>query len=166
MDRDWHGIESGARIAKMTDLTEGFPQFFSIGRFKVEFLYPGQVPQCGLCVSYGHRVATCINDVKCFRCGNDGHIQQNCYKCFLCGHIRSECPDNPANCRVDEIIDDPVIPPLHEYAVNQVDTQVGGTELVSNLFFLMILLFYLCMMMLRTKSTRSSVVPNLVSNLF
>ena len=138
MFRDWPGVESGARIARMTELTEGIPRRFSIGPFKVESRYRGQVPQCGRCGSYGHRVATCMNDVKCFRCGNDGHIQRNCYKCFLCGafgHVRSECPENLANRRVDEIADHPVTPPLHGDAVNKVDTQVGGTELSQQSLF-------------------------------
>ena len=93
-------MESGVRVVKMTDLTAGIPRKLYVGPYPAETRYCGQVPQCGRCGQFGHRVATCINDVNCFRCGKDGHVQRQCFKCFLCGqfgHVRSTCPDNPTN---------------------------------------------------------------------
>jgi hypothetical protein len=43
-------------------------------------------------------VATCGNHVKCFKCGQDGHVQRECLKCFHCGrfgHVRLNCPEHP-----------------------------------------------------------------------
>ena len=101
MFRDWPGVESGVRVVKMTDLTAGIPRKLYVGPYPAETRYRGQVPQCGRCGQFGHRVATCVNDVKCFRLsGKDGHVQRQCFKCFLCGqfgHVRSACPDNPTN---------------------------------------------------------------------
>ena len=42
----------------------------------------------------------CINEIKCFRCGKNGHGQRQCFNCFLCGqfgHARASCPNNPCN---------------------------------------------------------------------
>lgn len=109
MLRDWHDVESGVRIVRMAELTEGIPRRVNIGSYKVETRYRSQVPLCGRCGTYGHRIATCINDVKCFRYCNEGHIQRNCFKCFLCGsfsHVRADCPENPLNRQIDENGDD------------------------------------------------------------
>ncbi|CAB3980484.1 zinc finger CCHC domain-containing 3-like [Paramuricea clavata] len=76
---------------------EGIPRRLFIGPYPIETRCRGQVPLCGRCGEYGHRVATCSNDVKCFKCGQNGHIQRQCFKCFLCGqfgHVRANCLEN------------------------------------------------------------------------
>ena len=100
MFSDWANVESGVRVTMMSNLKEGIPRRFFIGPYPVETRYRGQVPQCGRCGQYGHRVATCVNDVKCFKCGQDGHVQRECFKCFHCGrfgHVRRNCPERPLN---------------------------------------------------------------------
>ncbi|CAB4042106.1 zinc finger CCHC domain-containing 3-like, partial [Paramuricea clavata] len=97
MYRDWPNVETGVRLATMSELTEGIPRRLFIGPYPIETRYRGQVPLCGRCGEYGHRVATCSNDVKCFKCGQNGHIQRQCFKCFLCGqfgHVRANCLEN------------------------------------------------------------------------
>ena len=81
----------------MSELTEGIPRRLFIGPYPIETRYRGQVPLCGRCGEYGHRVATCSNDVECFKCGQNGHIQRQYFKCFLCGqfgHVRADCLEN------------------------------------------------------------------------
>jgi hypothetical protein len=100
MSSDWSNVESGVPVAMMSNLKEGIPRRFCIGPYPDETRYRGQVPQCGRCGRYGHRVATYVNDVKCFKCGQDGHVQQECFKCFHCGrfgHVRLNCPEHPLN---------------------------------------------------------------------
>ena len=82
MYRDWPNVETGVRLATMSELTEGIPRRLFIGPYPIETRYRGQVPLCGRCGEYGHRVATCSNDVKCFKCGQNGRIQRQCFKCF------------------------------------------------------------------------------------
>ncbi|CAB4013188.1 zinc finger CCHC domain-containing 3-like, partial [Paramuricea clavata] len=97
MYRDWPNVETGVRLATMSELTEGIPRRLFIGPYPIETRYRGQVPLCGRCGEYGHRVATCSNDVKCFKCGQNGHIQRQCFKCFLCGqfgHVRANFLEN------------------------------------------------------------------------
>jgi hypothetical protein len=97
MYRDWPNVETGVRLATMSELTEGIPRRLFIGPYPIETRYRGQMPLCGRCGEYGHRVATCSNDVKCFKCGQNGHIQRQCFKCFLCGqfgHVRADCLEN------------------------------------------------------------------------
>jgi hypothetical protein len=98
MYRDWPNVETGVRLATMSELiTEGIPRRLFIGHYPIETRYRRQVPLCGRCGEYGHRVATCSNDVKCFKCGQNGHIQRQCFKCFLCGqfgHVRANCLEN------------------------------------------------------------------------
>ena len=65
-------IETGVRLATMSELTEGIPRRLFNGPYPIETRYRGQVPLCGRCGEYGHRVATCSNDVKCFKCGQNG----------------------------------------------------------------------------------------------
>jgi hypothetical protein len=70
-------VETGVRLETMSELTEGIPRRLFIGPYPIETRYRGQVPLCGRCGEYGHRVATCSNDVKCFKCGQNGHIQRH-----------------------------------------------------------------------------------------
>jgi hypothetical protein len=70
-------VETGVRLATMSELTEGIPRRLFIGPYPIETRYRGQVPLCSRCGEYGHRVATCSNDVKCFKCGQNGHIQRH-----------------------------------------------------------------------------------------
>jgi hypothetical protein len=105
MYRDWPNVETGVRLATMSELTQGIPRRLFIGPYPIETRYRGQVPLCGRCGEYGHRVATCSNDVKCFKCGQNGQ----CFKCFLCGqfgHVRGNCLENRrgvSNDRDDEM---------------------------------------------------------------
>jgi hypothetical protein len=97
MYRDWPKVETGVRLATISELTEGIPGRLFIGPYPIETRYRGQVRLCGRCGEYGHRVATCSNDVKCFKCSQNGHIQRQCFKCFLCGqfgHVRADCLEN------------------------------------------------------------------------
>ena len=82
MYRDWPNVETGVRLATMSELTEGIPRRLFIGPYLIETKYRGQVPLFGRCGEYGYRVATCSNDIKCFKCGQNGHIQRQCFKCF------------------------------------------------------------------------------------
>ena len=78
----------------MSELTEGIPRRLFIGPYPIETRYRGQVHLCDRCGEYGHRIAKCSNDVKCFKCGQNGHIQRQWFKCFLCGqfgHVRPDC---------------------------------------------------------------------------
>ena len=96
MYRDWPNVETCVRLATSA-LTEGIPRRLFIGHYPIETRCRGQVLLCGRCGEYGHRVATCSNDVKCFKCGQNGHIQRQCFRCFLCGqfgHVRADCLEN------------------------------------------------------------------------
>ena len=100
MYRNWPVVETGVRVVKLSELSEGIPRKIFVGPYPTETRYIGEVPQCSRCGQYGHRVATCINNIKCFRCGQNGHVQRQCFKCFLCGqfgHIRASCPDRPSD---------------------------------------------------------------------
>jgi hypothetical protein len=98
MYRDWPNVETGVRLATMSELTEGIPRHLFIGPYQIETRYRRQVPLFGRCGEYGYRVATCSNDIKCFKCGQNGHIQRQCFKCYnLCrqfGHVRADCLEN------------------------------------------------------------------------
>ena len=60
MYRNWPEVETGVRVVKLSELSEGIPQKIFVGLYPMETRYRGQVPQCSHCGKYGHRVATCI----------------------------------------------------------------------------------------------------------
>ena len=100
MYRHWPVVETGVRVVKLSELSEGIPRKIFVGPYPTETRYRVQVPQCSSCGQHGHRVATCINDIKCFRCAQNSHVQRQCFKCFLCGqfcHVRASCPDHPSD---------------------------------------------------------------------
>jgi hypothetical protein len=47
MYRDWPNVETGVRMATMSELTEGIPRRLFIGPYPIETRYRGQVPLCG-----------------------------------------------------------------------------------------------------------------------
>jgi hypothetical protein len=51
MFSDWSNVESGVRVAMMSNLKEGIPCHFFIGPYPVETRYRGQVPQCAVGVA-------------------------------------------------------------------------------------------------------------------
>jgi hypothetical protein len=89
-------IETGTRVAKMTDIKTDIPRKSRIGHFPVEIRHKGQLPQCFRCRLLGHLANECPNDVVCFKCGLSGHTRDKCFKCFRCGkfgHVRENCPE-------------------------------------------------------------------------
>ncbi|CAB4005791.1 zinc finger CCHC domain-containing 3-like [Paramuricea clavata] len=89
-------IETGTKVAKMTDIKTDIPQKSRIGHFPVEIKHKGQLPQCFRCRLLGHLENECLNDVVCFKCGLSGHTRDKCFKCFRCGkfgHARENFPE-------------------------------------------------------------------------
>ena len=79
------------------ELEKHIPSFLQVGAYTVMLRYNGQPRTCRKCDQVGHLATTC-KEVRCYNCGDPGHVKRSCSKqrvCSLCrepGHSLGDCP--------------------------------------------------------------------------